>query len=57
MRNHTYPKKTPVKFFKTVYDANQSNRNHWKLNTKLALIELKQVECTFCIFGDMISRI
>lgn len=27
------------------------------MSTKLALIELKQVECTFYIFGDMISRV
>ena len=40
-----------------MYDANQSNHNHWKMNTKLALIELKQFECAFYIFGDMISRI
>ena len=27
------------------------------MSTKLVLIELKQVECSFYIFGDMISRI
>ena len=27
------------------------------MNTKLALIELNQLEYTFYIFGDMISRI